>query len=396
MGFFRETDPPEWFQRFIHREVAVPIKNILFGISVAAFSAAISFTTAQAQSLPDYYPSSYNDIVEASKAEGKLLVQSNVGQPNWKPILEAFAKEYPWIKVQTLDLSGTEVFERYYAEQAAGSSEADIILAASGAAWLDFINKGNVVPYESPEASKVPDWSKPTPGVYTISVDPSVIVYNKRVLKEAEYPHSVADLAKLVKDNPGKFTKRLATIEPFGSSAKESQETHYLHHVGLENALANFSILGPIADLQRSGGPVFEKILTGEYVAGWDLSAVQLVPFLRDPARASIIGYALPKDGLVMSTRYYSIAKTTKHPNAAKLLVDFIISKKGQEAVSAGGLIPYRSGLDIPTGVYDFTYDSIVKEVGEQNVVQTSLDKDLITAPPEYLEKVNAAFGIKK
>ncbi|MGO4355036.1 ABC transporter substrate-binding protein [Rhizobium sp. RAF36] len=355
---------------------------------MSAASVAIGLTAAQAQTLPDYYPSSYSQIVEGSKAEGSLLVQSNVGQPNWKPILEAFAKEYPWIKVQTLDLSGTEVFERYYAEQAAGSSEADIILAASGAAWADFIAKGNVVPYESPEASKVPDWSKPVPGVYTISVDPSVIVYNKRVLKESEYPTSISDLAKLVQANPGKFTKRLATIEPFGSSAKESQETHYLHHVGLDKALANFSILGPVADLQRSGGPVFEKILTGEYVAGWDLSAVQLVPFLRDPARASIIGFALPKDGLVMSTRYYSIAKTTKHPNAAKLLVDFIISKKGQEAVSAGGLIPYRSGLDIPTGVYDFTYDKIVKEVGEQNIVQTSLDKNLITAPPEYLENM--------
>ena len=372
------------------------MKQILFGLSLFAVSAGVNLMTmpAQAQALPDYYPSSYNEIVEASKAEGKLLVQSNVGEPNWRPILDAFEQQFPWIKVQTLDLGGTEVFERYYAEQGAGSSEADIILSASGAVWPEFVDKGNAVPYESPEASKVPDWSKPYPGVYTISVDPYVIVYNKRVLTEAEYPHSVDDLVKLIKDNPGKFDKRVATIRPFGSSANQSQLTHYIHHVGLDKVLAQYDVIGPVADLQRSGGPVFEKILTGEYAAGWGLSAVQLVPFLRDPTRASIIGYALPKDGLVMSTRYYAIAKTTKHPNAAKLLVDFIISKKGQEAVNAGGLIPYRSGLEIPKGTYDLTYDFIVKELGEQNIIQTTLNKDLMSPPAEYVAKVNKAFGI--
>src|SRR5262245_40213821 len=111
-GLFQGAGSTRVAPGFVHREVTVLIKKILFGISVSAFAAAISMTAAQAQSLPDYYPGSYKDIVEASKAEGKLLVQSNVGEPNWRPILEAFAKEYPWIKVQTLDLSGTEVFER--------------------------------------------------------------------------------------------------------------------------------------------------------------------------------------------------------------------------------------------------------------------------------------------
>jgi len=370
------------------------IGQIKRGLALSAIPVLLGAAAVPAHAQPDYYPSSYAEIVEASKQEPTLLIQSNVGEANWRPVLDAFQEQYPWITVRTLDLGGTEVFERFYAEQAAGSSEADIILSASGAVWPEFIDKGNVVVYDSPESSKLPDWSKPFPGVYTISVDPYIIVYNKFVLSESEYPDSVEDLVALVKDNPGKFDKRIATIRPFGTSANQSQLTHYIDHVGLDKVVSQYEVLGPIADLQRSGGPVFEKILTGEYAAGWALSAIQAVPFLRDQTRANIIGFALPKDGLVMSPRYFAIAKTSKHLNSAKLFVDFLISKEGQEAVNAGGLIPYRSELQIPPGSYDLTYETIVKQIGEQNIIRVTLDKKLLTPPPEYVEKVNKAFGI--
>lgn len=367
------------------------------GFKSRAFLAATmvaAFATAANAAPPDYYPADYSKIIEASKTEGPLLVQSNVGEVNWRPILEAFKQEYPWIQVQTLDLGGTEVFERYFAEAAAGSSKADIVLSATGAVWNDFIKKGNVVEYASPEIGHLPAWSLPRPSVYTISVDPYVTVYNKKLLTPAEYPNSMSDIAALVAKNPGKYTRRIATIRPFSSSSNELQLSMFIAHMGLDKFLANSAVLGPIADLERSGGPIFEKITTGEFILGWQLSAIQMVPLLRDPARASIIGYALPKDGLVTSMRLFSIAKTVKNPNEAKLLVDFLLSKKGQEAVAAGGLVPYRPGIEVHDDVYGLTYDKIVAAIGEKNIIRTSINDLDKVAPPDLQAKVLDAFHV--
>lgn len=79
---------------------------------------------------PDYYPKEYEQIVEASKDEGTLLVYSVMAESNWKPVIEAFNELYPWIEVQTLDLGGSEVFERYYAETISGAQTADLSITA--------------------------------------------------------------------------------------------------------------------------------------------------------------------------------------------------------------------------------------------------------------------------
>ena len=77
---------------------------------------------------PDYYPPDYSKIIDASKKEPGILIYGNIGQENWKPIIGAFNKDYPWVKVSFLDLASDEVFQRYYAEQSTGSSSVDIVL----------------------------------------------------------------------------------------------------------------------------------------------------------------------------------------------------------------------------------------------------------------------------
>lgn len=121
---------------------------------------------------PDYYPPDYGKTIEASKSEAGILVYGNIAEENWRPIITAFNQEYPWVKVNFLDLSSDEVFQRYYAEQSTGNSAVDIVLTGSSAAWLDFISKGNVVKYDSPEIPKIPANTVPSPGLYTISYDP--------------------------------------------------------------------------------------------------------------------------------------------------------------------------------------------------------------------------------
>src|SRR4051812_3028846 len=110
------------------------MKSMIAKAGAYLIGAAVVSTPLCAQQLPSYYPQDYAKIVEASKSEPSVLVYSIMSAQNWKPVLESFNKKYPWIKVETLDLSN-EIWSRYYSEKAAGARTADLIITLGIAQW---------------------------------------------------------------------------------------------------------------------------------------------------------------------------------------------------------------------------------------------------------------------
>ena len=137
----------------------------LMKLGLAAGVGATVPGAARAQGVPSYYPADYQQIIEASKKENSLLVYSVLAQYNWAPVIAGFNKLYPWIKISTLDLGGEEVFQRYYADRASGSQTGGLLLTPAVETWIDFIKRGNLVAYNSPESDKLPEWSRPFPGL---------------------------------------------------------------------------------------------------------------------------------------------------------------------------------------------------------------------------------------
>jgi len=214
------------------REPAVSSRrnnNALRSIAATVVAAAalagslLAVPAAQAQTLPAYYPKSYSSIVEGSKKEGKLVVYSIMAEYNWKHVLEGFKKLYPWIEVQTLDLGSSEVFERYYSERASNARTGDLLIVGAVDKWLQFVAKGEALEYVSPEEGKLPKWAMIRKGLYTVSADPMVIVYNKALLPEKLRPNSLAQLAKFArKIRPCSRTRSRPTTRPPRRSACRS------------------------------------------------------------------------------------------------------------------------------------------------------------------------------
>ncbi len=371
-----------------------------FGLALSATVAGLMLSTvlgsAAMAAPPDYYPADYASVIEGSKAENALLVYSNMGEMNWRPLIEAFNAEYPWIKVETLDLGSIEVFERYYAETATNSNATDVVVSHSSSAWLDFISKGGVnTDYVSAESDKLPEFSKPSPGVYTISVDPFMIAYNKALVPADKAPKSIQDIADWVAADPAGTAHKVATGIPMGNAAGQNLMNTYITHVGLDKALDQLTTIGQSADVYRSAGQIMEKITTGEVQVGFMLSGIQVFPLLADPARASIIGYAFPKDGTVMLMRHIAVAKNAKNPNSAKLFVDFVLSKTGSTALSSGGLMSYRNDVVLPDGATGYTYAKVAAEVGAENLVPTTFSPETMIPSKEVIDKVNAALRVQ-
>ncbi|MFC7400560.1 ABC transporter substrate-binding protein [Chelatococcus sp. GCM10030263] len=353
-----------------------------------------SLVTAHAAP-PSYYPAEYSQIIEASKKESGLTVYSNIALFNWDPIIAAFRQEYPWIKVEATDLNANEVFERYYADQGAKTHSADILLSAAPLAWLEFLPKNMIEPYQSPEIPHVPAWSVPKPGVYTVSTDPFVLAYNKLLLPEADWPKSMQDIVDVVGKQPAEFDRRLGTYAPNASAFTQAIFWGIVKLRG-ETAYGWFDKIGPMSDVYRTAGPIVEKITSGEYVIGYLVSSQAVLGLFSDPNREKLIGWALPKDGTVINMRNMAITKTAASPNSAKLMIDFLLSKKGQTAVGKGGLVSFRADVDDPAAMPGgLTYDRMVQQVGEANVSRVALDPEMITGLPKIAPRLEAAFQKK-
>lgn len=340
---------------------------------------------SSAQELPSYYPKDYDKVIEASKSEGGLLVYSNMAQYNWKPVIEGFNKLYPWIQVDTLDLDSDEVFNRYYAESSSGARSAGLMISATAEGWLQFADGDNAMEYASAEADKVPDWSKPRPGIYTVSTDPMIMVYNKILLDEELRPKGIADLAEKVQANPDTFPHSLTTYHAAKSSFGQAINAVFLREHG-EEAWEWLSVLGPQSRPEVSSGPMLAKLQAGEYNVGYFISGIVFFPKLKDPASAEIMGWNFIADGTPLFQRLMAVPKKSSSPNSAKLMLDFILSHDGQTAFGQGGLTPYRAGVK-KEDVAFYTYETIREEVGEENILLIDLDPKLVENLDAFRQK---------
>lgn len=338
---------------------------------------------------PSYYPDDYKTIVEGSKNEGgQLTIYSNLATYNWSPIIEAFQQRYPWVEdVSTNNLDSSEVFQRYYNEAATGGSAADLMVSGSPQDWVNLATKrGAALDYESPETDNLPGWSIPFPGVYTFSTDPILIAYNTSLLSEDKRPTGIGHLAELARSNPGTFNDKITTYtvdEGFGFAI----DWNYVENI--ENAWEPLETLLPVTRPEASSGPMVDKINSGEYVAGYFMSSTVILPLMEQSG--GLLDWSYIDDGTPLFIRGMAIPEKVNRPNTAKLMLDFILSHDGQVAVDRGGLTPYRE--DLKSGEVARTYQSILNEVGEDNIVLVNYDDISEAKIEQFRARWNDALG---
>lgn len=344
----------------------------LLTVLVSLLAAGRTAAAPAVPALPAYYPAEYASIVEASRGEAGLLVYSIMAARNWEPVLAEFRKLYPWIRVETLDLGSYEVFERYYAESAGGARTADMIISIAPDAFQDFVRRGQAVTYDSPEARRIPSWARFGREVYTVSADPMVFIWNKRALREDLWPTSIAQLVELVASNPQTFRNRLTTYDAERVATGFAINWFWLKRHG-ERGWRMLETLGRTGvRLESSAGRMIDSVLAGETVVGYFVSTISVFP--RFPAAEAVLGWGMIRDGTPVANRGMVITRAARSPNSARLLLDFILSERGQIAFADGGLVAYRPDV---AGKAKHHLTDLAKAVGERNLVIFSYDPEL-------------------
>lgn len=344
---------------------------------------------AAAAPRPDYYPADYDKIVEASKQETGLLIYSNVAEYNWREILAGFKQHYPWIKVATLDLGPGEMFERYYSETSAKQKTADLIVNAAPDVWQRFVASGSVEPYPSAEDAKLPAWSKPSPGLYTASTDPLLIIYNKMLLKPAEYPASMTQLADLMTAEPDRFRNKVTTYD-----ATSHSFAYAIHWTVVDQKKPSgwelMEKIGPLTRPESGGATMLDKVTSGEYLAAYYTSGATTFSQL-EGGRDRVVGWAFPSDGTPIMLRGMAVTRGGGNPNSAKLMLDFIASHEGQVAMGKGGMTPYRPDVTDDQVRYQ-TYHGIEQKVGADNIVLIGYEPRMVSEYKPFIERWSSLF----
>jgi len=338
--------------------------------SAPAATAAPAATVAPTASAAD----EYNKIIEASKKENALVVYSIMSANNWKPVITGFSQKYPWIKVENVvDLSSNEIFPRYFSESASKAKTADIIITSNPDGWQDFIAKGESVAYKSTEDAALPAWSKLAPGIYTVSSDPLIFIWNKQAVPVA--PKTMVELAAMIDKDPAKFQGKITTYDAETNATGFAANWFWMKKKGEDGWKILESIAKAKPKLASGAGAMVDDTLSGAISVGYFVSGINAYP--KYPAAEPVMGNSMIADATPLIVRGMGLTKAAKNINSAKLLIDYILSQEGQLAFAEGGLTAYRPDVADKAKLH---LSKLSAAIGEQNLAPFFFDKDIADA----------------
>jgi iron(III) transport system substrate-binding protein len=290
--------------------------------------------------LPPGYAPAYEATIRAAEDEGRLVIYSTTDTSVASFLIEDFRAMYPRIDVQYEDLNSTVLHHRFIAETQLGaysadeaesrSESADVLWSSAMDQQASLVSNGYALTYESPERAAIPDWAKWKDQAFATTYEPIIIVYNKGLLPAAEVPQSRADLVRLLTADPNRFSGKVETYDIERSG------------VGFFLATQDVAVSPAFWDLaralQRAGvhGELTTDAMVRRVASGQSVLAYNVLGSyaLAQAQRNVSLGTVLLKDYTLVSSRVMFISKKAPHPNAARLWIDYLLSKRGQTVIA--------------------------------------------------------------
>ena len=326
------------------------IRTTLGALALVPFAAA-----AQA---PAGYPADYAKTIDAAKKEGKVVVYSALDTKAASPLIKDFSALYPDVKVEYNDMNSTELYNRYIAEVASGQGGADVLWSSAMDLQVKLVDEGKALTYKSPEAGKLPSWANYKDQAWGTTYEPTVFIYNKRLVTGDDIPTDHASFAKIIAAKPDKFKGKVTSFDIEKSGVGFMMVTQDAKHFpGLKELEKGFGATA--YKVYSSTGNMLEKVSSGEHVLGYNIiGSYAMVRAKKDPN----LGVVLPKDYSLVLSRVMFIGKGAKNPNAAKLFADYILSQRGQKLMGSDvELFAVRDDVDA-----EFTAGKLKKEMGDK------------------------------
>lgn len=319
--------------------------------------------------VPEGYPASYQAVIDAAVKEGKVVVYSTTDAAQAASLVKDFEAIFPGVKVEYTDLNSTELYNRLIAEVAAGQGTADITWSSAPDLQVKLAADGYAMAYASPEAAKLPAWANYKNTVYGVTADPVTIVYNKRSTPEGDVPTTHDALLKLLTDKTEAYKGKVAAYDPERSGVGFYFMTQ--DEIQWKGAPDLFKAFGKVGlKTYTSAGAMIEKVTAGEHLMAYGIFGSYAVSRNAKDPNLEIV---YPKDYTLVTTRAIFVPEKAKNPNAGRLFLDYLLSKRGQTLI-AGDAKLFAAREDVEGAT---TMATIKKAAGGQ-VKPIALDDKLL------------------
>lgn len=303
-------------------------------------------------------------VIDAAKKEGEVVWYSSHLPPEaFQLVSEAFAAKYPGMKLTVVSGTSGTVYQRLMQDVKMRAARADVVSTATTGHFIDLKEHGLLTQYVPENLSKVdPIFRDYGDDHYYFATEAVVfcIAYNSNEVKDADAPKRWNDLL-----NP-KWKGQIAMGSPrfSGSLAEWAAEMvklygwQYFETLNKQQPLVGRSVIDGVTSLV-SGERLVSPTLVGVALA----SAKQGNP----------IKVVYPSEGAVLVMMPSGIMKNAPHPNAARLLIEFLLEKEYAKIAADAGYQPPRSDLPAAPGSR-ITSDMKLLTMGPQESLKSTAD----------------------
>ncbi|MBD9424898.1 MULTISPECIES: ABC transporter substrate-binding protein [unclassified Pseudomonas] len=281
-------------------------------------------------------------LEQAARTEGEV---NSVGMPdswaNWKDTWADLNKLYGLKHLDT-DMSSAQEIAKFDAEKDNATADIGDVGAAFGPIA---VQKGVTQPYKPSTWEQIPTWAKDADGHWMLAYTGSIaFIVNKQLVKDV--PKSWADLKQ------GKYKVAIGDVSAAAQAVNGVLAAAIANGGDEKNIQPGLDFFAEIAKQGRLSlsNPTIQTLEKGEVEVGvvWDFNGLSY----RDQIDVNRFEVLIPSDGSVISGYTTIINKYAKHPNAAKLAREYILSDAGQINLAKGNARPIRAEhLTLPAEV---------------------------------------------
>jgi len=275
--------------------------------------------------------------VRSARQEGRVVIYGTAETEVVQPIIASFERRYPGIVAQYQRRDSADTYKQFLSDVASGQHEADIVWSSSMSAQVKLINDGYSQPYASPGKDFLPRWASWKDEGYGITAEALVFAYNKQASIAADMPTTHRELLTLLESRPELLRGRIGLIDPrdneiafmgYSQDTIVSSDASRLYKAINDSRPKIFETNRQLLDALVAGEIDFAYNMLGSY------------PYHSQNPQIRIVQ---PRDYFIKTSRIAFISKQSTHPAAARLFLDYLLSREAQKLIAAGHLGAIRA-----------------------------------------------------
>jgi iron(III) transport system substrate-binding protein len=284
-----------------------------------------------------------------------------------------FTQRYPGITVSVIRTTGQVAYERLQQELKNNTPTCDVFSSTDISHYPALLKRNALAQYEPSNAGDLAAayQSLAVKGFYyPTNASLQLVIYNTKSVTAADIPRRCTDLL-----DP-KFNHRVAVAHPafsgyFGQWVLAMRRQYGWSY--FEKLAANNPRIG------RSGNDPITMLNAGECVVGTGPASTSTVT----AARGNPIGIVYPEDGTVLTVGPSAVIAAAPHPNAARLFLEWLLSRDYADASRTWSLEPVRADAEPLLGMKP------ISEIKTLSLTAAEIAREL----PEAIEQWRDTFG---